>query len=395
MNFNTRMRRGSLLLGMLVAIATVLAACGSSPAAPAAPAAPPATAAPAAAAADPFVEDAKKITAEASAPVTKWDGPTTAPKAQASKFVISVGSDLNNGGVLGVTKGAEEAAAAIGWKFQSIDGKGTLAGQTAALEQAMALKPDAIIVNGIDAASVKDVLKKAADLGIKLVGWHAGPKVGPIPELYLAANITSDPIATSKVAAKYVIAVTNGKANVVIFTDSTYEIAVRKARAMEEEIKGCKTCKVLSFEDTPLAETSTRMGPLVTNLKQKFGDDMNWLMGINDLYFDFASPGLKSIGVVPSGPPLSIPAGDGSESAYARIRDGQYQAATIPEPLNLHGWMVIDELNRALSGEKDSGYVLKIHLVTKDNIGADGGPKNIFDPDNGYRDQYKKIWGVQ
>jgi ribose transport system substrate-binding protein len=56
--------------------------------------------------------------------------------------------------------------------------------------------------------------------------------------------------------------------------------------------------------------------------------------------------------------------------------------------------MAIDELNRALAGEKDSGYVLKIHLVTKDNIGADGGPKNIFDPDNGYRDQYKKIWGV-
>jgi ribose transport system substrate-binding protein len=392
------MRRGSVLLGILAAIATFLAACGSAPAA--APAASPAgggqaTAAPAAAAADPFVEEAKKITAEASAPVTTWDGPTAGPKAQAGKFVISVGSDLNNGGVLGVTEGAEEAAKAIGWKFQSIDGKGTLAGQTAALEQAIALKPDAIVVNGIDAASVKDVLKKAADLGIKLVGWHAGPKVGPMPELHLAANITSDPIATSKVAAKYVIAVTNGKANVVIFTDSTYEIAVRKARAMEEEIKGCKTCTVLSFEDTPLAETSTRMGPLVTNLKQKFGDDLNWMMGINDLYFDFASPGLKSIGVGPGGPPLSISAGDGSESAYARIRDGQYQAATIPEPLNLHGWMAIDELNRALAGEKDSGYVLKIHLVTKDNIGADGGPRNVFDPDNGYRDQYKKIWGVQ
>jgi len=73
----------------------------------------------------------------------------------------------------------------------------------------------------------------------------------------------------------------------------------------------------------------------------------------------------------------------------------QIQAATIPEPLNLHGWMAIDELNRALAGTKDSGYILKIHLVTKDNISADGGPKNIFDPDNGYRDQYKKIWGVQ
>ncbi|MFN8492120.1 MAG: substrate-binding domain-containing protein [Caldilineaceae bacterium] len=391
MKVSSPTRKPGLALGLsLLLVAVLFTAC-------VAPAQAPAAQAPAAAAApasdDPFIKEAIEIAKAASAPVTKWDGPTTGPKAQADKLVVSVASDLNNGGVLGVNKGAEEAAAAIGWKFQTIDGKGTLAGQTAALEQALALKPDGIIVNGIDAASVKDVLKKASDMGIKLVGWHAGPKVGPMPELNLATNITSDPIATSKVAAKYVIAQTNGKANVVIFTDSTYEIAVRKARAMEEEIKNCKTCKVLEFVDTPLAETSTRMGPLVTNLKQKYGDDLNWMMGINDLYFDFASPGLKSIGVPPSGPPLSISAGDGSESAYARIRDGQYQAATIPEPLNLHGWMTIDELNRAMAGEKDSGYVLQIHLVTKDNIGADGGPKNVFDPDNGYRDQYKKIWG--
>jgi ribose transport system substrate-binding protein len=26
-------------------------------------------------------------------------------------------------------------------------------------------------------------------------------------------------------------------------------------------------------------------------------------------------------------------------------------------------------------------------------VGKDGGPKNIFDPDNGYRDHYKAIWG--
>ena len=67
----------------------------------------------------------------------------------------------------------------------------------------------------------------------------------------------------------------------------------------------------------------------------------------------------------------------------------------MPEPLNLQGWQAIDELNRAFAGEKPSGYVTKVHLVTKDNIGADGGEQSRFDPDNGYRDQYKKIWGIQ
>ena len=57
------------------------------------------------------------------------------------------------------------------------------------------------------------------------------------------------------------------------------------------------------------------------------------------------------------------------------------------------GWQLIDELNRALSGQPPSGYVAPVHLVTKDNIQYDGGPNNIYDPDNNYQAQYKMIWG--
>ena len=48
---------------------------------------------------------------------------------------------------------------------------------------------------------------------------------------------------------------------------------------------------------------------------------------------------------------------------------------------------------RAFAKVAWSGYIPKVHLVTPANVGADGGPKNLFDPDNGYRDQYKRIWG--
>jgi ribose transport system substrate-binding protein len=33
--------------------------------------------------------------------------------------------------------------------------------------------------------------------------------------------------------------------------------------------------------------------------------------------------------------------------------------------------------------------------MTAANIAFDGGPKNVFDPDNGYRDQYKTIWAAK
>jgi ribose transport system substrate-binding protein len=52
----------------------------------------------------------------------------------------------------------------------------------------------------------------------------------------------------------------------------------------------------------------------------------------------------------------------------------------------------VDELNRAFAGAPPSGFVAPVHLVTSDNIGSDGGPQNVYDPDDGYRDAYAKIW---
>jgi ribose transport system substrate-binding protein len=165
---------------------------------------------------------------------------------------------------------------------------------------------------------------------------------------------------------------------------NTYQIATRHGNGRDQS---CKTCKVLNLS-IPQAETSTRMGPLITNLKQKYGDD-ELADGHQRSLFRLWFTCSRRL-VAPEGPPPSVSAGDGSESAYARIRDGQYQAATIPEPLNLHGWLAIDEMNRALAGEQPS-YALHIYLVTKDNIAADGGPNNVR-PRQWPLRQYKKIW---
>jgi ribose transport system substrate-binding protein len=90
-----------------------------------------------------------------------------------------------------------------------------------------------------------------------------------------------------------------------------------------------------------------------------------------------------------------IAAGDGSTAAFQRIRTGQYQIATVAEPLNEHGWQAADELNRALSGAQPSTYVTYPHIVTSVNVNAEGGAKNTYDPTNGYRTHYQAIWGVQ
>jgi ribose transport system substrate-binding protein len=102
---------------------------------------------------------------------------------------------------------------------------------------------------------------------------------------------------------------------------------------------------------------------------------------------------LKAAGKKGDDMPRAVSAGDGSEAAYQRIRTKNYQSATVPGPLNMQGWQVVDELNRAFAKAPWSGYVPGVHLVTADNVNRDGGSKNIYDPENGYRNQYKRIWG--
>ncbi len=343
--------------------------------------------------ADDFLEAARQKVAVATMSKEKWDGPASGPKAVAARTIVFVAADLKNGGILGVSQGVEEAGKAIGWTVRVIDGQGTVSGRTAALNQALALKPAGIVVGGFDTTEQKVAFEGAAKSGVPLVGWHSGEKPGPNVSAGLFANVTTVTDDVADVAASWAVVDSGGKAGVVIFTDSQYAIAVYKARAMEAVIKRCGGCTVLSFEDSPISESSTRMPQLTTSLLQRFGDKWTHSLAINDLYFDFMGSSLTAAGKKGDGGPKAVSAGDGSEAAYQRIRSKRYQAGTVPEPLNMQGWQIVDELNRAASKAAWSGYVPKVHLVTATNVAKDGGPKNLFDPDNGYRSEYRKIWG--
>ncbi len=318
-----------------------------------------------------------------------FDGPTAGPKAADGKTIVVLAADLKNGGILGVTTGVEEAAAKIGWEVRVLDGAGSVQGRTAAFGQAMALQPAGIIINGFDATEQQAAIEGVAAANIPMVSWHSGPKIGCDAPGGIFANVSTDAMQVSDVAAKW--AIEDGAKGVVIFTDSTYQIAIDKADRMKKGLEDAGV-KVLEYVDTPIAETSTRMGPLTTTLLQKYGAEWTHSLAINDLYFDFMGPALAAAGVDGKSNPKAGSAGDGSEAAFQRIRSGEYQAVTVAEPLNLQGWQLVDELNRAISGEACSGYITAPALVTEEGLKA-MGDSNAFDPQNGYREAYAAIWG--
>lgn len=343
---------------------------------------------------DDYMRTAKAYIAKVTAPGAPWTGPTSGPKAQGKKLIIYVSADQRNGGAQGVGDGAQEAAKVIGWEFRILDGQGSVQLRTSALNEAIALKPDGIILGTVDAHEQAPVVEEAVKRGIKVIGWHASGAPGPIASPPVFTNITTDPREVAKAAALYAVVDSNGTAGAILFTDSIYDIATVKTNAEAAAIKGCKGCRVLAVEDTPIGDLANRMPQLTTSLLARYGKKWTYGIAVNDLYFDFSAPSLQSAGVAPNGGfPRQISAGDGSVPAFQRIRQKEYQIGTVAEPLHLHGWQCIDELNRAFAGAPPSGFVAPPHLFVASNLNRDGGPNNIYDPENGYQEHYRKIWG--
>jgi ribose transport system substrate-binding protein len=338
---------------------------------------------------DPAIRRAHADVAGALSSPTAYRGPARGPRAQRGGLVVFVAGDLTNGGIAGAARGVQQAASAIGWQLQILDGGGTTAGQAGALRAALRLEPTGIVLGGFDATAQTLALRRAGARGIPVVGWHAGTRAGPDRHAGLFTNVSTDPAAVARLAADYAIAQSDGTAAAVIFTDRRYPIAAYKADVMAAQIRTCRRCAALEIVNSPIDLAQQQMPAIVSSLLHRFGPRFRYMLAINGIYIGGARAALVNAGRRRDDPPFAIGAGDGDASDFERIRAGDYQRASIAEPLYLQGWQIVDELNRARAGQPPSGYIAPPRLITRTDV----PDAVVFDPPSGYRANYRRIWG--
>lgn len=318
---------------------------------------------------------------------TEWTGPTTGPTAATGKTLVYMSGDEQNSLAKAYGDYLAAAAKTIGWKVTVIDGKGSPPGWVAGMNQAIGLHPDGIAIFA-DAASLQDPIKAATAAKIPVVGLHAAAK--PEASNGLFTNIQESAANIGKAQADYAIADSKGTAQVVVMYHGEYQIAQIKADAMKAEIATCPNCKLLEFVNFPGSESAQRTPQLMTTWVSKYGSQPFYVLSVGDNDFDFAVPALSAGGA--SNDAVKLIGSDGTSAAYQRIRDDNYQVATVPEPSELEAYQAVDEFNRAFNGQPPSGFVPPVYLVTKNNIGAEGGDKDLFIPSNDYAKHYASIW---
>lgn len=340
---------------------------------------------------DQIVKGAEERTRARTGKQTIWTGPAASPAAAKGKKIVCINADSKNAVEALWGKTTSEAAKKIGWEIVVLDGKGTVQGQVAALNQAISMQVDGIVMSA-NAEPLQASLQSAKEQGIPVVGIHASNVPGPNPDLNLRFNCTTSGTEIGKAMADFVIADSKGKGRAIILYDAQYAIAREKAEAMRAQLATCPTVEVLDYVNSPLSEVAKNMPQLTSTWIARYGTPF-YVLSIADYFFDFATPTLRAGGVPAED--VKLLGADGIVGAYQRIRTDDYQIVTIPEPSTMFGYMSVDALNRIFNGEEVADFIPDVYIVTADNVDEEGGTQNMFVPSNDFESRYLKMWGIE
>ena len=302
--------------------------------------------------------------------------------------IVYVSADQSYVSFVNWGRGVSDAAKALGWKAVVLNGQGTVTGTLAAMQQAVSIKPAAIVTSA-DASALQGPIKQALAQNIPVIGIHATAFPGPDPKLGLFNNISSDPAEIGETQAAYVIAQSNGTAKQLHFLDNSFAIARFKAQAATDPVKGCSGCKFVDMVNIPIADQTRRIPSVISGIVANQGKGW-WGTTCCDNFYPYVASALRASGVNPD--EVHLVGSDGPPSAYDMIRKGEYEVATVPEPSTLFGYEAVDSIVRAMAGQEPSKFVQPTYLVTKDNADSEGGKHNEFIPSNGFACRYMNIW---
>ncbi|HEX3736164.1 MAG TPA: substrate-binding domain-containing protein [Solirubrobacterales bacterium] len=342
--------------------------------------------APGLAQANSFLEEFQQGSAE-------WKGPMSGPKLSPSKKIAYVAYDDKNEQVEAWESALKEVAGKIGWELDVLDGQGTTTGEQSALDQAISLKPDGIILGSMP-ESFAPYFLRAEKAGIAVVGVNSDTGFGAFPKEGIAWNVMQDPSEVAKALTDWVISKSAGKARVILTTDPAFAIVKEKTKAMQEALKPCTECELLEFLQVPFETAESRVPGLITNWVSKYGSGGPvYLLQPSDFFVDYEVPSLRSAGVEQG--QFVLTGMDGPPPAYERIRNGdEYQEVTVPIPTQLEAYQLIDALNRLFNNSKPTGDPPPGYVVDKETIETAGGKNNEFVPASGYAKHYEELWNT-
>lgn len=332
---------------------------------------------------------AAQIVAKYSAPPTTLGVTESLPAAPAKgKTVVFLQCEVpqcTDGG-----DGFRAAAAAVGWKVQTMTWKTTDPTTLIAdMQQALTLdpKPYAVSISGLPQAVWAGQVNAYAKAGVFLIPWSLGPVT--INQTVIAEILSPDDIMfQGKLLADWFINDSGGTGKVLVQNVPQYPSIDEEATGFNNEVAAaCPGCTVTKLDVTGTQVAANGVTPAIVSALQR--DPSIQYLASADIALAAGLPAaLKAAGLSK----IKVLGGAATPIDEQNVRDGTV-AAVMKNDLVLAGWMMIDVLVRKAAGlsftANDGG--IPEQILTKATIAPAGSTALV--PAN-YPDLFKKMWQV-
>jgi ribose transport system substrate-binding protein len=339
---------------------------------------------------------------------TETAPPSTSPPIAKGKFVVFLSCGQQAAGCSTPAANVGKVAKLVGWKYSVVDGKlGANNGYRTAMDQAIAEKPDAIVLWGENCTDVEQSIKSANAQHIAVIGAGSADcsdrytPGGPQAPLY-AGHVIFNPQAQTigelygqmgEQQAAAAINATKGKAQVLRPVTNAVSFAQWEQAGQDKMLRKCSGCKVLANEKWSPGEQVPN-GPLY----QAFTTDLTKNPTANAalLSFDsFATTTGLSKAIINAGRNRGMytAAGEGYSDGMDLIRQGNAGLQAMPSySARWIAWATIDEINRIFNHKPLVPEGIGIRLVDATHNMPPKGQD--YDSPIDYESAYRNAWGL-
>ncbi|WHA42608.1 sugar ABC transporter substrate-binding protein [Agrobacterium larrymoorei] len=316
--------------------------------------------------------------------------PPTGPKGVAKKKIVIIPCAMAAEGCARMARGAEEAGKLLGWDATIIDPAGDLAKVADAVQRAISIGADGLVILSNDARVLQGPLRQAKSNGMFVVAEGVN-----MDGLY-DATLPGEKFFLDQGYLMAATAYTMGQSRLDMIKLSSPEFGAPRLREQgtQKFIDECKAlggkCSVLVSENTLVSDISTLVPKQAVSLIQKY-PSYNVLWSGYDAQLNFIIQAIEQADLLKTGFSVGF---DANSANTPFIAQDKYEKGTVGFPLEWVGYGLVDDLNRLFAGEKivlDQG--IRSRLIVKENIkdALKGGP--AWEGDADFRAEYKALWG--
>ncbi len=305
--------------------------------------------------------------------------------ANKGKAVWFISPTQTAGYVRRVSEYFAAAARAAGMTPTVFDGKDEPERFNEGIDEAVAAKAAGIVMWAIPPEAVPNALAQAKAAHIPVIAAATGvpnPTNGTVAET-ISVNLEQEGAALAEVAA----AALGCKVDAAITLDTSQKALTSEAAAAKAELaKLCpSTCK--SQEQTmSLATMATALGPATQTLLQR-EPGLNALLVTFDTAAFYMAPAIAQ-----TGHHVLLVSTDGLPENLDLIREGKQAADISYPPAQYAGWLMLDQLGRAILKAPLTNPELPMHIFDKENLPSSNAFSALWPKMTGYEAAFEAEW---